>query len=309
MKKINMIGPFVVNAPFGTEIAFKNGLEQLGYEVNAIDPNVEDLDKIDEKAVTVVFKSVLGKQEQLKKLNRNSVILYQPDDMRFPHVREMALEMLPFCEHFLSFDESSAKLAQNLGYKNCKKLLVVADPAVYYRKYTESVCDTKVETRHSRPIDVCMVASLGDPVSHTSRRRLSQISHELGREHGWNVQIHEGIRDPKIINKMYNQSKVVINHATDVGQEFGSGFGFQCRHFEVALTNTAYLTNTIIGEKGQPFCEFSTEKEFRFWLEELVFDETTRNNFADNGFEWVNEKHLPHHRAQELVDYIKEVVC
>ena len=298
--KINMIGPFVVNAPFGTEIAFKKGLERLGHVVNAIDPNIGLIDSIDRDCPTVIFKSVLGKQEQIRGISRNSVILYQPDDMRFQHVRQMAIDMLPYAEHFLSFDRSSARIAEDMGYKNCRKLLVVAEPTVYYDDFVFS---------DYKPIDVCMVASLGDPVSHASRRKLAQIALELGDKHKWNVQIHEGIRNPDTIRQMYNQSKVVINHATDVGQAFGTGFGYQCRHFEVALTRTAFLTNTIIGEKGQPFCEFNTVDGFKFWLEELVSDKKTRNNFANNGYEWVNEFHLPHHRAQELVDYIEEVVA
>lgn len=302
---INLVGPFVVNAPFGTEIAFKKGLQQLGHDVRTWDPNCQEPagHLCAEADATIIFKSCVGRERELWNfmgLNMRHAILYQPDDMRFPHVRQMAVDMKPYCESFLSFDATSALVAETMGYKNCQAMLVTADPEVYYPE----------EPAVERAIDVCMVASLGDPVAHASRRRIAEIALGLGKRHGWDVQIHDGIPDPEVIRQMYCRSKVVINHATDVGQQFGTGFGLQCRHFEVAATKTAFISNVLIGEQPShhpPFVLYNNERSFGDWLEECVENKSFRDQFAEEFHDWFRIGHTPKSRAHQLVKYIESL--
>lgn len=303
---VNMVGPFTVNAPFGTEIAFKKGLEQAGITVCSWDPNLPEgpFDRLSDIAdATIVFKSCVGRENELMSFKLSTTrpyILYQPDDMRFPHIRQMAVDMRKLCDHFLSFDDESARIAEAMGYMNCRKMLVTADPDVYHSG----------DLLDDRPIDVCMVASLGDPAAHASRRRIAQIARDYGKKKGWRVEIHDGIRDPEQIRRLYCRSKVVINHATDVGQPFGLGYGLQCRHFEVALTRTCLLSNRLCGvplDLHPPFEVFEDEKDFTSKMRWLVENESIRRDYADDLFSWIMIGHLPIHRGMDLKKYIKDI--
>jgi hypothetical protein len=103
---LNLIGPFCVNNPFGTEIAFAKGLKRMGHGVNTVDPNVESqFEAIDRDAdATVVFKSCVGHEDRLLTGLRGPVVIYQPDDARFPHIKKMMLDMRRWSDLFLSFD-------------------------------------------------------------------------------------------------------------------------------------------------------------------------------------------------------------
>lgn len=311
---INMVGPFTVNAPFGTEIAFKKGLEMAGADVFTWDPNLFDGPGVSLSATadaTIVFKSCVGREDELARWRRDTVkfkdepyILYQPDDMRFEHIRQMAVDMRLYCDYFLSFDDGSAQIAQTMGYQNCQKMLVTADPAVYH---PTPVCPGR--EKH-KPIDVCFIGSMGDPVAHASRRRMVQIARELGMKHGWHTVFKEDIRDPETIRQLYVQSKVVINHATDVGQGFGLGYGLQCRHFEVALTRTCLLSNRMAGMdvlQHPPFEIFRDETSFKMKLKDLVNDKESRDDVADDLVSWMQIGHLPIHRGIQLMRYIEEI--
>lgn len=317
---INIIGPFVVNAPFGTEIAFRKGLEAVGCHVNVWDPNTDQRPCVELDATadaTVVFKGCVGRENELDAaVSRDTRILYQPDDMRFPHIRQLAANMRQFCDHFLSFDESSARIAETMGYKNCRKMLVTADPDVYHpddfvkRRNVSAAAGQKTAIWEERPIDVCFIGSMGDPVAHASRRRMVQIAEGLGKKHGWLVVAKEGIRDPETIRQLYCQSKVVINHATDVGQGFGSGYGLQCRHFEVALTRTCLLSNRMLGvqlDQHPPFSVFTDELSFEAALCALVKNDFYRETIAEDLLAWMQIGHLPIHRGVELMRYIEDI--
>lgn len=291
--RLNLIGPFVVNAPFGTEIAFSKGLKRTGHTVIEVDPNVDaGLDGMDQTAdATLVFKSCCGNERHLKRL-KGPVVVYQPDDARFPHIREMMLMMRRYSDLFLSFDHYGAGIAKQMQYRDAETLLLTADDELY--------CPGPAE----RDIDISFIGSLGDPIAHSSRRRMCDIVQTEAQKNGWKVAFGTTQDIPQILD-VYRRSKIVLNHATDVGQGFGTGFGLQCRHFEVGLTRTCLLSNM---HAGLPFPlnfpEFFDEGSLILQLEWLLEDAEAREHHAGWLFDQIQNGHLPQHRAQQLVDFI-----
>lgn len=306
--KLNLIGPFQVNAPFGTEIAFAKGLRQLGVTVVEIDPNVDTrLNSLHDGAdATIVFKSCVGHEEEL----RNSlppVIVYQPDDARFPHIREMMMLMRGYSDLFLSFDRYGADVAKTMGYRVAEELLLTADPELY------SPSPSPIE----RDIDVSFIGSLGDPVAHASRRKMCTLVQNEAIKRGWKTHF-EQTQDIQRVVDIYRRSKVVLNHATDVGQPFGFGFGLQCRHFEVSMTGTCLLSNSRPLSLISPYfgLEFDSEEILIDRLNTLL-DPTKGGEYLNEG-EWiplwdllgrgnlaeVQRSHMPFHRAQKIVDFV-----
>jgi hypothetical protein len=305
--KFNLVGPFVVNAPFGTEIAFAKGLRRIGHEVVEIDPNLDkEMVGLQNTAdATVVFKSCVGNERFLKSL-KHPVVVYQPDDARFPHIRQMMLMMREYSDLFLSFDDHGASVAKTMGYRAAETLLLTADDELYCPSASES----------QRDIDVSFIGSLGDPVAHASRRRMIEIAQDEATKRGWKTAFGTTQDIPTILDT-YRRSKVVLNHATDVGQPFGTGYGLQCRHFEVAMTKTALLSNKLFGVnpyESLSFVQFEDESSLRSLLVELVERDNPQMYDTDYGrplwqiwgeynFNWANEN-KPEHRAKELVDFI-----
>jgi spore maturation protein CgeB len=113
---------------------------------------------------------------------------------------------------------------------------------------------------------------------------------------------------PMVID-IYRRSKIVLNHATDVGQAFGFGFGLQCRHFEVGMTKTCLLSNRRLGLgedvlETMPFIPFDDEYSLISQINYLL--ET--GDWEQHGqrlYDYIQAGHTPAHRAQELVDFIK----
>ena len=296
--KLNLIGPFVVNAPFGTEIAFSKGLKQLGHEVNEVDPNVttycpEDAD------VTLVFKNCVGLEDVMLAGLDHPVIVYQPDDARFPHIREMMMRMRGYSDLFLAFDEHSVVTARMMGYRAAEELLLTADPELY------SPSPESIE----RDIDVSFIGSWGDPVAHASRRKMIQLVQAEADRRGWKTHWEMSQDIPHVVD-VYRRSKVVLNHATDIGQPFGAGCGLQCRHFEVGMTRTCILSNWMYTQKGLDFPQYSSPEQLVWHLNRLL---TTGS--AEFGFGWETEGewlysqickgHMPLDRAKQLIDFIE----
>ena len=297
--KLNLVGPFVVNAPFGTEIAFAKGLRQIGHEVTEVDPNVTTFVPEDGD-VTVVFKSCVGNERVMLSGLKHPIIVYQPDDARFSHIREMMLRMRKYSDLFLSFDDHGAHVAQAMGYRAAEKLLLTADPNLYCP-------DDSVE----RDIDVSFVGSLGDPVAHASRRKMIEVVSREAGIRGWKTWFGEayfGGRTPQTPVEIYRRSKIVLNHATDVGQPFGWGYGVQCRHFEVGMTRTSLLSNKMYEWPGDsrfcpPFDSFRDEKALIKSLDFSLSREYWKRQ-SNHAYERIKEHHLPQHRAAQLVDFI-----
>ena len=293
--KLNLVGPFVVNAPFGTEIAFAKGLRRIGVEVIEVDPNLDttlagmhaDAD------ATVVFKSCVGHEEHLKRL-KNSVIVYQPDDARFPHIQKMIQMMRQHSELFLSFDDYGATYAKSLGYRASETLLLTADDELY--------CPSPEPIE--RDIDVSFIGSLGDPVAHASRRRMLQVVGEKAKEKGWVTAFGTTQNIPEVLD-IYRRSKVVLNHATDVGQPFGYGYGLQCRHFEVGMTKTPIISNIIPPLSGitvLPYYLFHGEESLIYGIDYVIKGHA---EYGETLYAEIMRAHRPEHRAQQLVDFIK----
>lgn len=295
--RLNLIGPFVVNAPFGTEIAFAKGLRQIGHDVVEIDPNVDPaMALLDPFAdATVVFKTCCGSEERLVGL-QGPVVVYQPDDARFPHIRQMMLQMRKYADLFLSFDGFGSITARSLGYRAAEELLLTADPDLY------SPSPEPIE----RDIDVSFIGSLGDPVAHASRRKMIQIVQNEADRRGWRTHWEVSQDIPHVVD-IYRRSKVVLNHATDVGQPFGAGYGLQCRHFEVGMTKTCILSNWIFPqEKPLDFPQFSDEGQLLWQLNRLM---TSQDHGWQNEGWWlhhqIQQAHMPADRAEKLVDFIE----
>jgi hypothetical protein len=304
--KLNLVGPFVVNAPFGTEIAFAKGLRQLGHEVTEVDPNLgsdvyRGMGILSKRAdATVVFKTACGHEDYLDDL-AHPVIVYQPDDARFPHIREMMLMMRQHADLLLSFDSHGAEVAKTMGYRAAETLLLTADPDLYSPSPEPIV----------RDIDVSFIGSLGDPVAHASRRKMIQYVMEKNEQFNLGLKVEFGSsQDIPTVVDIYRRSKVVLNHATDVGQPFGWGYGLQCRHFEVGMAGTLLLSNMMYGwtEPGRmPFAMFEDEAEM---LDKILAikegkglndpEKLGQGLLAD-----IRERHMPVHRAAQLVDFIQ----
>lgn len=298
--KINLVGPFIVNAPFGTEIAFSKGLKKIGVEVVEVDPNVdmglEDL--ADDADATVVFKSCVGAEDYLDRVGGIKIV-YQPDDARFPHIKQMMINMRAYCDNFLSFDKYGAELATMMRYETSEVLLLTADNELY------SPPPNEIE----KDIDISFIGSLGDPIAHASRRKMINLVDSFAKQNGLKTFFGSTNDTSKIVD-VYRRSKVVLNHATDVGQYFGYGYGLQCRHFEVGMTRTCLLSNELINsiDCAPLFPTFSTEKSLIENLQMLLSNDELRNLAADKLYYDINDNHLPEHRAKQLVDYIEKII-
>lgn len=295
--KINMFGPFVVNFPFGTEIAFKKGFERLGHDVRAIDPNLkreENPSFHEDPDFTLVFKDAFEYNRVIKDEIRGPKILYQPDDQRFTHIRMMMRKMREICNYVLTFDNDGAKRAiTEFGYDSTSSMLVTADNDLYHP-----------ESYLVKDIDVSFIASFGDPVAHASRRKAVEILQKAG------IEVIAGTtNDTNQIRSIYNRSKIVVNHATDVGQRFGYGYGFQCRHFEVGFTKTCFLSNFIIDESSQMgpkfFWRYSREEDLLKKVEFLLSSEVARTSQAELFYQELTQYHLPEHRAKQIISFVE----
>lgn len=303
--KVCMVGAFERNAPFGTEIAFAKGLREVGVNVSTFDPSrwgVTELRcAIDGADAVIIFKTAGDWNQALR--NEASVncrfIVYQPDDVRAPGIRGMLQDMRQFCHYAFTFDSSGAAVCKDeLGYLESEMLMVTADPACYHPIGVK------------RDIQLSFVGSMSNPVMHASRRRMIDVL----RGAGFEVVTFDGMFDITRINEIYNRSMVVLNHATDVGQAFGSGYGYQCRHFEVAATGGVLLTNKLLDAATYP----SRPRTIVFDDEDTLV-ETARIMLRDSYSSLVLEPmrkivleefmefHSPRVRGQQIVRFLESI--
>lgn len=295
---INMIGSFVRNDPFGTEIAFAKGLKQAGVEVFTWDPSRQPTCTFATKAdATIVFKDHGDRSYDVLrqcKAYGHVMIEYQPDDIRAPGIYGMMKHMRQFCDYAFTFDMSGANLAvESIGYKKAKKILVTADPDLYKR-----IDGIKKE------YDMCFIGSLSNSTMHKSRNFMIDIARSTGKT----VVVAGSLFDPVEINMLYNKSRIVLNHATDVGQAFGTGYGYQCRHFEAGFAGACLLSNELLDNEGDGpihFASFNSENILKFWINELLYQDAYVE-LANKLYNEVNTFHAPINRAHDIITFIQE---
>lgn len=298
--RINVIGPVKRNFPFGTECAFVKGFKRLGHEVYTIDPSYTDRSIIfhNKPDFTLIFKTGHSYNSMLSILPGPKIV-YQPDDLRFPHIQELMKEMRSVADYAMTFDDDGSKelVKPEYGYKSARTLLLTADDELY-----------RPLGLH-RDLDLVFVGSLGGPRAHASRRRMIQVLHGAG------FKIHfEETYDTNRIVELYNRAKIVVNHATDVDDSpFGWGYGFQCRHFEVGMTQTCLLSNAIIGKTaptsaiGEIDCwvDYTSEVDLLQKAKNLLENHDYRTALSHGIYEDMRARHMPEHRAQEVIDFVR----
>lgn len=291
--KINVVGPVKRNFPFGTEIAFMKGFMRLGHDVAGIDPSEQTVPVHTDPDFTLIFKTGHGMNEHLSRLPGPKIV-YQPDDLRFVHIQQLMREMRSVCDYALTFDDDGAKevIKDGYGYKAAQTLLLTADDELYR------------PLGIPKDLDFVFIGSLGGDRSHASRRRMIQILHGAG----FKVSFAESY-DMDFIVKSYNRAKVILNHATDVGQQFGSGFGYQCRHFEAGMTRSCLLSNGLIGTTHRlgGWQDFLSEKDLLNQAHLLMQESNRRQVFADDLYQEIRQKHMPEHRAAEVIQFVKNL--
>jgi hypothetical protein len=289
--RINLVGAFIRNAPFGTEIAFQKGLRRLGHQLTLIDTSYPDQKWDHDADITIVFKWMEGYWEDLEKCGGKRVV-YQPDDLRFPHIQQMMRSMLKYCDLALTFDDDGAQMARGFGYRGARKLLLTADDELY-----------RPLPGVKKDIPICFIGSLTGGANHESRVRMCRI---VEREFPGKFLCMSDVYDVEKIVYAYNRSMIVLNHATDVGQTFGTGYGYQCRHFEAGLTGTCVLSNRVLnGTELSAVREFDCEEELITKIKHLLRGE--HEQFSHALYWELTKKHLPQHRASEMLTAISEM--
>jgi hypothetical protein len=289
--RLNLVGAFIRNAPFGTEIAFAKGLSRLGVHTNLIDPDRRDQKFVDADA-TIIFKYVENYLAEIAGL-KGPKILYQPDDIRFSHVTEMMTEMRRFCDYAFTFNDDNAARAATLGYK-ATKILLTADETLY-----------RPILSLPKTIDVCFVGSMSSGEHHKSRRRMAEIVSSMPGVKSVFTSMHDIGR----IVELYNRSKIVLHHATDVGQKFGHGYGLQCRHFEAGFTRSCVLSNSIDDDEtlDTGICTFWDEPMLKQQIDALLSCSRSREEIAERLYTDLIASHRPEHRAQQIIDFIEGI--
>lgn len=289
--RINLVGAFIRNAPFGTEIAFKKGFLRLGeHLVNCIDDSQPGQVWDYEADVTVVFKWMQDYWKDLE-MCKGKKIVYQPDDLRFPHIKQMMQAMRKYCDFAFTFDDDGAKLALDYGYRKAERLLLTADDELY-----------RPLPGIEKDIDVSFVGSLTGGQNHRSRMKMCQI---VGSMPGVKTKFVSDLYDIEELNRIYNRSKIVLNHATDVGQPFGHGYGYQCRHFEAGFTRACILSNKVDNEQElKCIATFRDEKSLVQSVHDLLEMADVREGLAQHLYEELMACHKPEHRAVQMIEFI-----
>lgn len=288
----NIVGAFKRNAPFGTEIAFQKGLERVGETITILDPSYPDMKLDNNPDVTLIFKWLdEGVYREKIKTLPGLKIVYQVDDLRFSHIKDMMKSMLDICDYALTFDDDGATLALQYGYKKAQKLLLTADNQLYKRM---SIKD--------KDIDVSFVGSLSHGYNHRSRMKMLDIVSKLGIR----LFVANELFDIGKICEVYNRSHIVLNHATDVGQKFGHGYGYQCRHFEAGFTGACVLSNIIDNDNTiKSIVTFDSELTLINKIKMLLNDVNETKRIGNKLRHELYGSHLPEYRAAELINFVK----
>ncbi|MHB8407890.1 MAG: glycosyltransferase family protein [Acidiferrobacterales bacterium] len=318
--KFNIVGAFIRNKPFGTEIAYAKGLEREGHEVQTIDPGYPDQKFLQDADATIVFKWLDPGTPYWREAKRipGMKILYQPDDARFPHIHQMMNGMRGLCDYAFMFDDSGAEMAvKKFGYKAAAKLLLTADDELYkpYRdnRNWEGVPVTGNALLH-RPIykavypvrklyDVGFIGSFSFGPNHAGRRRMCETLQRAG----FDVAVVHDVFDVELLCKFVSETKILLNHATDTGANpFGHGFGYQCRHFEMGMAYSCLLSNVVDNDtvlKG--FETFGSEAELVEKVHQLLLNDQERERLAEELYQDIRANHLPQHRARDIVRFVE----
>lgn len=291
--KINIVGAIKKNHPYGSEIAFMKGFLRRGHDVCAVESTYPNQVFHQNPDFTLIFKTGHDYNPQIKKLDGPKIV-YQPDDLRFPHIQKLMHEMRDVADYALTFDDDGAKtlVTPEYGYKAAQTLLLTADDELY------KPLGLKKE------LDFVFIGGVGEPTAHASRRKMIQLLAGAG----FKVHFGETFNIPLIIQE-YNRARVVINHATDVGQKFGQGYGYQCRHFEVGMTSTCFLSNSLIGttQKLGGWQDYLDEPDLLFQARLLIENADRRQMFADDMYDYIRQAHLPEHRADEVCQFVRNL--
>jgi hypothetical protein len=204
--------------------------------------------------------------------------------------------MRKHCDYALTYDSEAARIAkEELGYEQAEKLLLTADDSLYHPMPIR------------KDIDVCFIGSLTGGPNHRSRARMCQIVQSMP-----NVKtlFASDVYDIRAIVVAYNRSRIVLNHATDVGQEFGTGYGLQCRHFEAGFTAASVLSNELLGDGDdlKQFTRFNDEESLRARVRDLLsISDSTCSSLGYEMYEELKEGHTPQHRARQLIEFIDKI--
>lgn len=286
--KLNLIsGGWIRNSPWGTEHAFEKGLLRLNHQVNRVmkggSTSFPDAD------VNVIFKHVETDFDR-DELFHSSLpcIIYQPDDMRFPHIHEEMKSMVDLCVAAVIFEPDGVKTALEMGFPYATRIMLPVDDEIWRPLPVPKV------------LDACFIANFSNEPCHESRRWARDIINEMGLR----SIVMSSFDIPQIVH-LYNSSKIVIHHATDVGQGFGFGYGYQSRHFEAGFTGACVLSNAVVNELNIPVMYlYNSPETFRDKIHDILRNEYWRQS----GFRLLatmNNFHKSEHRAQELIDFIE----
>ncbi len=289
--RINLVGAFIRNAPFATETASKKGFRRLAeHLVNCIHHSRPGQIWDYAADVTGVFKWMQDYWRDLE-MCKGKKIVYQPDDLRFPHIKQMMQQIRKYCDFAFTFDDDGARLALEYGYKKAQRLLLTADDELY-RPMPEVEKD----------IDVCFVGSLTGGQNHRSRMKMCQVVSSMGLK----TKFVSDLYDMDELVRTYNRSKIVLNHATDVGQPFGHGYGYQCRHFEAGFTKSCVLSNIVLNERElENIEEFGSEAELIGRIKYLLDNPAMIKASAQGLYSELMMAHKPEHRAIEMLRFIE----
>ncbi len=266
-------------------------MEKFDHKITIIDPSFPS--EYDFNAdVTLVFKC-LDDWANVNKCSGAKVV-YQPDDLRYPHIKELMQQAREHCDYALTYDDEAVKVClQQFNFKVAERLLLTADQDLYRPLGLK------------KTIDFCFVGNLSHPSNHFNRRKMLEI---LAKK-GYTVGYMDAVYDIQKIVELYNSSKIVLNHATDVGQPFGFGYGYQCRHFEVGMTKSCLLTNHVYDNDKSliGYEEFSSEEDLLNKAKMLLEDEEKRENLSRILYNDVFTHHLPMHRGEQLTVFFKRI--
>lgn len=295
--RFNLVGAFIRNHPHGSEIVYAKGLREAGHEVTTCDPSRQP-PVFDEQAdATIVFKWIEGEHRQALSRIGGKKIVYQPDDLRFAHIQREMKEMSTVCDYAFTFEAVTTEIAKWAGFKDSRTLLLTADPELYRPR------SSILGPGALQDIDVSFIANVSNEPGHKSRGQMVQLVSALGLRFFFG-----SVWDMGKVNEIYHRSKIVLHHATDVGQAFGSGYGLQCRHFEAGLTKACVLSNDVIGpHQLKNIAVFKDRVSLVDQIRQLLADESRRVQLAEGLYEEIRTSHLPVHRGEQIAKLVTEL--
>ena len=291
--RLNLVsGGWTRNSPWGTEHAFAKYLQADGHTVTRVHTGETDFSFDRDADVSVCFKDVKDRvADELLKF-RGVKVVFQPDDIRFPDTREDMSYMRQLCDHALVFEPDGIGVATDeLGYKRVARVMIPVDADIY-----------RPNVNFAKVFDVCFVGNMSREPRHASRWKMRRIIAEELPNVRSVFMTQFGV---SVINQWYNQSRIVLHHATDVGQEFGTGYGYQSRHFEAGYSGACVLSNEVLNEERMPGLNvFTSERDLVSQVRRLLKDDTWKR-----GAEFHDHLVMSQHSlscARALVRFVQE---